>query len=74
LNGLILSYLLEIVPAVIHYKPYAQLEFPLNAVDKGAAAKWIDDRIIDFVPTYLSMGEPELYPKDQMVEDPVARI
>ena len=71
---LILSYLLEITPAVIHYRPYAQVEFPLNAVDKAAAAKWIDDRIIDFVQTYLSMGEPELCPKDQMVEDPVARI
>jgi YHS domain-containing protein len=71
---LILSYLLEITPAVIHYRPYAQVEFPLNAVDKAAAAKWMDDRIIDFVQTYLSMAEPELCPKDQMVEDPVARI
>jgi YHS domain-containing protein len=71
---LTLSYLLEITPAVIHYRPYAQLEFPLNAVDKAAAAKWIDDRIIDFVQTYLSMGEPELCPKDEMVEDPIARI
>jgi hypothetical protein len=46
----------------------------LDAVDKAAAAQWIDDRIIDFVQTYLSMGEPELYLKDQMVEDPGARI
>jgi YHS domain-containing protein len=71
---LILSYLLEIIPAVVHYRPFAQVEFPLNAVDKAAAAKWIDDRIIEFIQTYLSMGEPELCPKDQMVEDPVARI
>jgi YHS domain-containing protein len=71
---LILSYLLEITPAVVHFRPYAQIEFPLNAVDKAAAAKWIDDRIIDFVRTYLSMGEPEICPNDQMVEDPVARI
>jgi YHS domain-containing protein len=71
---LILSYLLEITPAVIHYRAYDQVEFPLNAVDKAAAAKWIDDRIIDFVQTYLAMGDPELCPEDQMVEDPVARI
>jgi len=71
---LILSYLLEITPAVIHYRPYAHVEFPLNAVDKEAAAKWIDDRIVDFVKTYLSMGETDLYPKDQIVEDPVARV
>src|SRR5262245_48861178 len=29
---LTLAYLLEITPAVIHYKTYDQLEFPLNAV------------------------------------------
>ena len=71
---LILSYLLEITPAVVHYRPYAQVEFPLNAVDKAAATTWIDDRIIEFIQTYLSTGEPELCPKDQMVEDPIARI
>jgi hypothetical protein len=71
---LILSYLLEITPAVIHYRPYAEVEFPLNAVDKPAVANWIDDRIIDFLQAYLSMGEPELCPRDQMVQDPVARI
>jgi hypothetical protein len=54
---LILGYLLEITPAVIHYNPYDQLEFPLNAVDRQIVAKWIDDRIMDFVRTYLSMGD-----------------
>jgi hypothetical protein len=54
---LILGYLLEISPAVIHYKPYGELEFPLNAVDKQAVAKWMDDRIMDFVQMYLSVGE-----------------
>ena len=54
---LILGYLLEINPAVIHYKPYDQMEFPLNAIDKQAVGKWLDDRIMDFVHTYLSMGD-----------------
>jgi hypothetical protein len=54
---LVLAYLLEINPAVIHYKPYDQLEFPLNAVDKQVAAKWMDDRIMEFVQTYLSVGD-----------------
>jgi len=54
---LILAYLLEITPAVIHYKPYDQMEFPLNAIDKQAVGKWLDDRIMDFVHTYLSMGD-----------------
>jgi hypothetical protein len=54
---LILGYLLEISPAVIHYKVYDQLEFPLNAVDRQVVAKWIDDRIMDFVQTFLSLGD-----------------
>jgi len=46
----------------------------MDKVDKGAVAKWIDDRIVDFVQTYFSMGENEIYLKDEMVEDPVAHV
>jgi YHS domain-containing protein len=70
----ILSYDLEIIPVLIRFKPHDEVEFPLNAVDKEAVAKWIDDRIVEFVQTYLSMGENELYLKDEMVEDPVAHV
>ena len=29
---------------------------------------------MDFVQTYLSMGDNEFYLKDQMVEDPIAHV
>jgi YHS domain-containing protein len=58
----------------MQFKPHAEVEFPLNAVDTEAAAKWIDDRIVDFVQTYFAMGENEIYLKDQMVEDPIAHV
>jgi len=74
IQKVILSYDLEIIPILMRFKPHDELEFPLNAVDKEAAAKWIDDRIVDFVQTYFSMGEDEIYLKDQMVEDPVAHV
>ena len=67
----ILGYDLEIIPVLMRYDPHAEVEFPLDAVDKEAAAKWIDDRIVEFVRTYLSMGENEIYLKEYMVEDPV---
>jgi YHS domain-containing protein len=70
----ILSYDLSIIPVLMQYKPHADVEFPLNAVDKEAVAKWVDDRIVDFVKTYFSMGENELYLKDYMVEDPIAHV
>lgn len=70
----VLGYDLEIIPIFMKYEPHAELELPLEAVDQAAAAKWIDDRIVDFVRTYLSMGENEIYMRDRMVEDPVAHV
>jgi hypothetical protein len=71
---LVLSYDLEIIPVLMQFKHHDEVEFPLNAIDKEAAAKWIDDRIVDFLHTYFSMGENEIYLKDEMVEDPVAHV
>jgi YHS domain-containing protein len=74
IEKVILGYDLEIIPILMRFKSHDEVEFPLNAVDTEAAAKWIDDRIVDFVQTYFSMGENEVYLKDQMVEDPVAHV
>ena len=70
----ILGYDLEIIPVLMRFKPHDEVEFPLTAVDKEAVAKWIDDRIVDFVQTYFAMGEQEVYLKEQMVEDPIAHV
>jgi len=74
IQKLILSYDLEIIPVLMRFKHHDEVEFPLDKVDKEAVAKWIDDRIVDFVQTYFSMGENEIYLKDQMVEDPIAHV
>jgi YHS domain-containing protein len=71
---LILSYHLEIVPILMRFTPHAEIEFPLNKVDKEAVGKWIDARIVDFVKTYLGLGDNEWYLKDHMVEDPIAHV
>jgi hypothetical protein len=70
----ILAYDLEIIPVLMRFKPHDEVEFRLNAVDKEAVAKWIDDRIVDFVQTYVATGEQEVYLKEQMVEDPIAHV
>jgi hypothetical protein len=70
----ILAYDLEIIPILMRYNSHAEVEFPLDAVDQNAVARWIDDRIVEFVQTYFSMGENEIYMKDEMVEDPVAHV
>jgi YHS domain-containing protein len=71
---LILGYDLDIIPVLMHFKSHDEAEFPLNAIDKEAVAKWIDDRVVEFVQTYFAMGENEIYLKDQMVEDPIAHV
>ena len=74
IQKVILGYDLSIIPVLMRFKAHDELEFPLSAVDKEAVAKWIDDRIVEFVQTYFAMGENEIYLKDQMVEDPVANV
>src|SRR5262249_26008415 len=74
IRKVILGYDLEIIPVLMRFKTHDEVEFPLDAVDKDVTTKWIDDRIVDFVQTYFSMGENEIYLKDQMVEDPIAHI
>lgn len=58
----------------MRFAPHAEVEFPLEAVDKEEAARWIEDRIVEFVQTYFSLGENESYLKDRMVEDPIAHV
>ncbi len=71
---LIVSYDLDILPILMKFEKHSEIEFPLEAVDKAALARWFDDRIIDFVKTYLALHENQYYLKDHMVEDPVAKV
>jgi YHS domain-containing protein len=70
----ILSYDLEIIPILMHFKPHSELEFPLDGVDHIAVGKWLDDCLVEFVQTYFALGENEIYLKDDMVEDPIAHV
>jgi hypothetical protein len=70
----ILSYDLDIIPILMRFTPHAEIEFPLEQIDKEEVAKWIDERLVDFVRTYLSLGDNEWYLKEQMVEDPIAKV
>jgi YHS domain-containing protein len=71
---LILNYNLEIIPVLMQFDSHQQADWPIDAIDEQAIASWVDDRIVDFVKTYLSLHENEHYLKDDMVEDPVARV
>jgi hypothetical protein len=73
-TDVVLSYDLDILPILMQFNKHAELKFPLGAIDRAAVASWFDDRIVEFVKTYLSLHENEFYLKDQMVEDPAANV
>lgn len=70
----VLSYDLDIVPVLQRFDAHSEIEFPLDAVDPDAVGRWVDDRIVAFVKTYLSLHDNDYYLKDEMVEDPVAEV
>ena len=71
---LILLYDLEILPTLMEFESHAQADWPLEAIDRKAIGQWVDDRIVSFVKTYLSLHQNEYYLKEHMVSDPVAGI
>lgn len=70
----VLDYNLEIVPIFMQFDSHQQASWPLDAIDRDGIAQWIDDRLVGFVKTYLSLHENECYLKEHMVEDPIAKV
>lgn len=71
IRKLVLTYNLEIIPILIQFDSHAELEMPLDKIDRDAIGRWIDERIVSFVKTYVSVHENQFYLRDQMVQDPV---
>jgi YHS domain-containing protein len=69
---------LEIVPVLVRYDKQSVLEFPLDAVQDDAVVQWLDDRIVALVKAYIALVRQDValkeQIKDQLVEDPVAKI
>jgi YHS domain-containing protein len=73
-RNLVLNYTLEILPVLMSFPDSAKLEQPFDKVDPKSIGAWIDDRIVEFVKTYMSVHENEFYLKGHMVEDPVVKV
>jgi len=71
---LVLDYELQILPILMKFESHQRAEFPLETVDPAAVGQWLDDRIVEFVKTYLSLHQNEYYLKGHMVDDPIAGV
>lgn len=70
----IFRYDLEIMPILMKFEAHSELQLPLDQIDAGALAEWIDERIMSFVRTYLQMYENTYYLKGHLVQDPIAKV
>jgi YHS domain-containing protein len=73
-RNLVLAYDLEILPIYMKYNPHAEIAIPLDKVDRNAVENWLDDRLIEFAQTYVTIHFTDEYQKDHMVVDPVASV
>lgn len=65
---------LDIVPVLTQFDAHSEMQFPLDAPNREAIAKWVEDRIVSFVHSYLSIHENNFYLKEHLVEDPITRV
>ncbi len=65
---LIVRYSLTILPELMEFNRNIEMGFSLEG-DEKKLADWVDDRIIEFVDTYLRLETHPLYQKDNMVVD-----
>lgn len=72
LQNIILNYDLHIIPILMNFDSHAELQMPVDKIDREAIGRWIDERILSFVQTYVSLHENPFYFRDQMVVDPVS--
>jgi YHS domain-containing protein len=71
---LVLDATLDILPILMKFEKNQQLELPLDRIDPEVVGRWIDDRILDAVRTYLQLHQNSYYLKGHLVTDPVANV
>jgi YHS domain-containing protein len=60
-----------IVPLFFPVKGEDQLEMPMEGVDEGKAAAWVDGKLLQFVDDYLRLESTEPYQAENVTTDPV---
>jgi YHS domain-containing protein len=68
---LIVQYNLTILPMFFPFESKDQLCIPLDAVDEEKIARWVEDKIVGFVGTYLRLETAEQYQTENTATDPV---
>jgi hypothetical protein len=54
-QNLVLEYDLLVIPTLFKYERTSRLEMPMDRVDEAAIGRWLDERILGFVKTYMAL-------------------
>lgn len=65
---LTIRYDLQILPVLMEYKRNEEAAFPLEGADE-AIGRWVEEKVLEFVDTYLRLETHPLYQKDYTVVD-----
>ncbi len=68
---LLILYNLDILPVFFQFQGSDQLAMPLAQCAEKKIADWVDQKIVDFVDTYLRLETVDQYQADNLVNDPV---
>jgi len=74
IKNAVVEYDLRIIPVLRKFNSHSEFSSPIAAFDPKATAKWLDDRIIEFVELFIDMHEGEVVEKADYVEDPIAKV
>jgi YHS domain-containing protein len=66
------SYDLEILPVFIKFVKHDQVSTPLAPLDRPLLCQWLDDKIVQFLETYLTLEFVDQYQRENHVTDPVS--
>ncbi len=69
-DELTVHYDVNILPIFMDYRRNDTLQASFDGSDE-TIAQWVDDRILEFIDTYLKLEIHPLYQKDNLVLDPV---
>lgn len=58
---MILDYDLTIIPALMKFDGHKRLELPLDEVNEEVIATWLDERILEFVETYVALQGDDFF-------------
>jgi len=58
---MILDYDLTIIPALMKFDGHRRLELPLDQVNEEVLVQWLDERILEFVDTYIALQGDDFF-------------